>query len=90
MNDDSRDDPRRVGESLDRLTRSLGGPDAAVLAPLFGRWPELVGEQVAAHARPVTLTDGSVSNLMAHNLWQLLPNGLFRRIYRQVKLSGQN
>ena len=39
---------------------------------------------------PVTLTDGSVSNLMAHNLWQLLPNGLFRRIYRQVKLSGQN
>jgi hypothetical protein len=39
---------------------------------------------------PVTLTNGSSVTLLAHNQWQLLPKGLYRRIYRQVKLSGQN
>jgi hypothetical protein len=38
---------------------------------------------------PVTLSTGGSANLLAHNLWQLLPNGSFRRIYRQVKLSSQ-
>jgi hypothetical protein len=37
---------------------------------------------------PVNLTNGQSANLFAHNLWQLLPNGTFRRIYRQVKLSS--
>lgn len=37
----------------------------------------------------VTLTDGSTSGLLEHNLWQLLPTGTYRRIYRQVKLIGQ-
>lgn len=38
---------------------------------------------------PVTLASGGSANLLMHNLWQLLPNGTFRRIFRQVKLSGQ-
>ena len=37
---------------------------------------------------PVTLATGGTANLLAHNLWQLLPNGTFRRVFRQVKLSG--
>ena len=69
-NNDETDQPRRVGESLDRLTRSLGGPDAGVLAPLFGRWPELVGDQVAAHARPVTLADGTLVIAVDQPIWR--------------------
>lgn len=38
---------------------------------------------------PVTLTAGGTANLMAHNRWQFLPNGTFRRIFRQVRLSAQ-
>lgn len=40
-------------------------------------------------AGPVTLASGGSANLLEHNLWQLLPTGTFRRIFRQVKLSGQ-
>lgn len=40
-------------------------------------------------AGPVTLTAGGTANLLEHNLWQLLPTGTFRRVFRQVKLSGQ-
>ena len=49
--------PRRLDESLDRLTRGLGGPDSATLRTVFARWEEIVGPQVAAHARPVTPFD---------------------------------
>ncbi len=38
---------------------------------------------------PVTLAAGGTANLMAHNRWQALPNGTFRRIFRQVRLSSQ-
>jgi predicted nucleic acid-binding Zn ribbon protein len=53
-------DPRPVTESLDRLTRDLGGPDAAALAALFSNWPDIVGPSVAAHARPLSLRSGTL------------------------------
>lgn len=40
-------------------------------------------------AGPVAFASGGSANLLMHNLWQLLPDGTFRRIFRQVKLSGQ-
>ena len=51
-------DPRPISASLDRVARSLGGPDAGALSGLFGRWEDIVGSQLAAHARPVSLTAG--------------------------------
>ncbi len=53
--------PRRLAESLDRVTRSLGGPDAGALAVIFGRWEQVVGAHVAAHAWPLSLADGTLS-----------------------------
>jgi len=38
---------------------------------------------------PVTLASGGTSNLMAHNRFQIMPDGSFRRIFRQVRLSGE-
>lgn len=55
---DEPDEPRPVADSIDRLGRSLGAPASGLLTALFGRWPELVGDQVAAHARPVSLVSG--------------------------------
>jgi len=49
------DGPRPLGESLDRLAKSVAGRDAGYLAGLFMRWPELVGEQLAQHCRPASL-----------------------------------
>lgn len=50
--------PRRVRDSLDRVTSSLGVPSSATLATVFARWDELVGASVAANARPRSLRDG--------------------------------
>jgi predicted nucleic acid-binding Zn ribbon protein len=47
-----------VGESLDRLTRSLSGVGAQPLASVFTEWPKVVGETLAAHCRPLSL-DGT-------------------------------
>ena len=51
-------DPRRVGESLDRVAASLGVPLASTLSTVFASWPEMVGESVAQHSRPRSLRDG--------------------------------
>ena len=52
--------PRPLNQSLDRVTRSLGGPEAAVLAAVFGRWEDIVGSAVAAHSWPVSLAEGTL------------------------------
>lgn len=51
------DDPRSVRESLDRYAGRLGA-ERTVLTTVFGRWSDVVGPDVAAHARPVSLKDG--------------------------------
>ncbi len=51
-------DPRHIGEGLDRVLRGLGTPGVAASVTVFGAWEELVGAEVAAHARPVSL-DGA-------------------------------
>jgi predicted nucleic acid-binding Zn ribbon protein len=44
--------------SLDRVMRHLGSPKVETVTSVFDRWPDLVGEQVASRARPVSLRDG--------------------------------
>jgi predicted nucleic acid-binding Zn ribbon protein len=51
-------DPRPIRASLDRVAKSLGGPDVGALSGLFGRWDAIVGPDLAAHACPVSLTRG--------------------------------
>ena len=52
--------PRRVGESLHRLTGALGVPSSTTLQVVFSAWDELVGDVLAAHARPASLRDGTL------------------------------
>lgn len=54
------DDPTPLASSLADVVRSLGGPTSSSrsLQAVFGDWAEVVGPQVAAHARPVSLIDG--------------------------------
>jgi len=49
-------EPKPLKASLDRVARSLGGPDAGALSGVFGRWADIVGAQLAAHARPLSLS----------------------------------
>lgn len=76
--------PRRVGEALDRVVRHLGAPRAEDVASVFARWDELVGDQIAAHARPVALRDGAVVVAVDDPAWasqlQWLESDLLARL----------
>jgi predicted nucleic acid-binding Zn ribbon protein len=64
-----RPEPRTVGTSLDRVAASLGVPRASTLSSVFASWPELVGESVAAHARPRSLRDGTLVVTVDEPAW---------------------
>jgi predicted nucleic acid-binding Zn ribbon protein len=49
-----------VRESLDRLVRGLGGESVDTVGGVFGRWAEIVGDNVAAHTRPLSLRGGAL------------------------------
>ena len=51
-------DPRRIDASLDRVARGLGSPSAGALGSVFAHWADIVGAQVADHARPLSLVGG--------------------------------
>ena len=54
-------EPRRLSGSLDRISQSLGGPGASVLATVFARWTDIVGAAVAAYSWPVSLARGTLT-----------------------------
>ncbi|MBA3302507.1 MAG: DUF721 domain-containing protein [Acidimicrobiia bacterium] len=62
-------DPRRLSVSLDRVAASLGAPSAQVLSAVFTAWPEVVGDTVAAHARPRRLAQGTLHLQVDDPVW---------------------
>jgi predicted nucleic acid-binding Zn ribbon protein len=61
--------PRRVGDSLGQVTRSLGLPSADALNVIFAHWADAVGEQIAAHARPLSLRNQRLVVGVDHPGW---------------------
>ena len=51
-------DPRHVGEVLARLAGELGVTNPTATSDLLQGWPEIVGSEIAEHARPARLRDG--------------------------------
>lgn len=62
-------DPERLGPSVEKVARRLGAPTAAALSGLFGRWDEIVGEAIAAHAQPTGLRDGRLIVTVDATAW---------------------
>lgn len=62
-------DPRRVGDSLDRVAAAMGVPRASTLSGVFASWADLVGESVAQHARPASLRDGTLVVAVDEPAW---------------------
>ncbi|CAN5206392.1 hypothetical protein BH24ACT1_BH24ACT1_04040 [soil metagenome] len=58
-----------MGASLDRLSASFGGPPAGVLTAVFASWDDVVGEGVAAHARPRSLRHGVLVVVVDDPAW---------------------
>lgn len=53
--------PQRLSVSLDAVARDLGGTGGPALVALMQRWSALVGEQMAAHCRPIALQHGALT-----------------------------
>ncbi len=66
MNDD---EPRPVRAALDDVLRGLGNPGVAAVRTVFSDWTALVGEETAAHAKPVSLDGGCLLVVVDEPAW---------------------
>jgi len=63
------DDPVPVADVLAKVRAELGLPDGDALRTLVERWPEVVGDDVAAHARLDALRDGMLVVVTDDPIW---------------------
>ena len=58
-----------LGRLTSRLSGDRGWAPRLANGSVFGRWAELVGEEVAEHARPVSLRDGVLTVAADSTAW---------------------
>jgi predicted nucleic acid-binding Zn ribbon protein len=62
-------EPKKLSELLDRTAKRLGGPSTGTSSTVFSRWEEVVGADIAGHARPVSLHGGTLLLAVDHPAW---------------------
>jgi predicted nucleic acid-binding Zn ribbon protein len=62
-------DPQPFGALVERLMRVRGWERPTAEAKVFGDWPKAVGEDVAAHCRPVKLEQGELTIEAESTAW---------------------
>jgi predicted nucleic acid-binding Zn ribbon protein len=60
---------RRVGDLLREYLRGRGWLSGSPYDPLFSRWPEIVGDAMAAHARLTDVQEGFLIVDVDHPGW---------------------
>ncbi len=95
-----RDDPQRLASAIDGLLDTHGWQQQAAMGSVFGRWEEIVGQDLAAHTRPDSFSDGELAvtadstawatqvRLLAPTLVARLNAELGRGTVRRVKIRG--
>lgn len=81
-------DPQTLDTTLGRLVSDHGWAVDLRMHGVFGRWPELVGTEVAQHCTPVGFNDGRLSVRTDSTAWatqlRLLGPTLVRRLNEEV------
>lgn len=62
-------DPMTVGEQVERLVGDRGWQVDVAAGSVMGRWPEIVGRQVAEHCEPVSFEAGVLSVRADSTAW---------------------
>ena len=62
-------DPSLLGDQMDRLLLDRGWNVDVAVGSVMGRWPTIVGADVAAHCTPVTFTDGVLTVRADSTAW---------------------
>lgn len=77
-------DPQPLGALAARLVTERGWAARVAAGAVFGRWAQLVGEDIAQHAQPVGLRDGELTVQASSTAWatqlRLLQRQLLARI----------
>ena len=71
------------------MAEDLDTADVATLAGVFGRWEEIAGPALAAHARPLRLTGGVLVLVVDHPAWATQVRTLAASLLQRIgELSG--
>ena len=84
-------EPVRITKSLDSVISSLRGTDRVQIGGVFGRWDEAVGENVAAHVRPVRLDQRVLTVEVDDAAWAtqvtFLSSTIISRLYEVARVD---
>jgi predicted nucleic acid-binding Zn ribbon protein len=83
---DGGDEPEKVGTGLDRVVRRLGGPSVETVGGVFARWPEIVGDQIAGHTRPLAVRSGALQVAVDDPAWAPELRFLETRILERLRV----
>ena len=64
-----REDPQPLLSAIDGLLDTRGWQQQAAMGSVFGRWPEIVGQDLAAHTRPDSFADGELAVIADSTAW---------------------
>jgi predicted nucleic acid-binding Zn ribbon protein len=82
------EDPQPLGAAISRLLAERGWQQQAAVGSAFGRWEQIVGAELAAHARPDGYRDGVLTVAADSSAWaaqlQLLAPTLVRRLNAEL------
>jgi predicted nucleic acid-binding Zn ribbon protein len=83
-----RDDPQPLTTAIRGLIGDQGWQTEAAMGSVFGRWPQIVGADLAAHTRPDRFTEGELVVLADSTAWatqvRLLAGTLVRRLNSEL------
>jgi predicted nucleic acid-binding Zn ribbon protein len=83
-----REDPQPLSLAISGLLRDQGWQGAAAVGSVFGRWPQIVGDDLAAHTRPERLDGGELVVIADSTAWatqvRLLAGQLIRRVNSEL------
>ena len=81
-------DPKLLGDQLDRFVVERGWVVDVAVGAVIGRWPQIVGAEVAQHCAPVDFVDGVLTVRADSTAWatqlRLLSSSLLSRLAQDV------
>lgn len=85
-------DPALLGDQLDRLLLDRGWKVDVAVGAVMGRWPEIVGPDIAAHVVPVTFDDAVLTVQADSTAWatqmKLLVSQVLARIEEEIGVGA--
>jgi len=81
-------DPSLLGDQMDRLLVDRGWNVDVAVGSVMGRWPAIVGTDVAEHCTPVTFSDGVLTVRADSTAWatqlRLMSSSILGRLETEV------